>query len=182
MYRVVSFQIQRPVRRARLERRRRAATRSSPASRERGADDAAACAKQIITRWRRRRIGGRRQPRRRQRAARSTTSDGVAAGRLRGRHPQRDHRRPREPVLPVSRRARPAGRRAGRRPTRSTTSSSRRSSRSSSGTRFPTTSCSRSRRAAICTSTTCSNAQVTRMLADPRPIRSRATSCSSGST
>ena len=61
--------------------------------------------------------------------------------RLRGRHPQRDHRSSGEPVLPVSRRARARLACAPARPTPSAISSSRRSCRSSSGTRSRTTSC-----------------------------------------
>ncbi len=106
----------------------------------------------------------------------------LRARRLRGRHPERDHGHPREPVFPLSRRAgaRELSRRA--RPTRSTTSRSRRSSRSSSGTRSRTTSCSRSLRAAICTRTTFCVAKCRGCSRIRARNRSRATSCSTGST
>ena len=77
--------------------------------------------------------------------------------------------RPREPEVPVPRRARSGRRRAGHAVSRSTISSSRRGCRSSSGAACPTTSCSTSRRRASCTRTGVLERQVRRMLADPRP-------------
>ena len=76
--------------------------------------------------------------------------------RLRGRHPQRHHRSAGEPVLSVSRRARPRGAAPRRRPTRSAISSSPRTCRSSSGTRSPTTSCCSSASTASSASPPCS--------------------------
>ncbi len=114
LYRVNSFQVSGPFNADGLERRRRAATRifscHPPSRRVRGGAGARARGRSsptLATRAYRRPVAERG----RATSSSRTTRTGAKAGGFEERHPQRHHRHSREPVLPLSRRAR-AGRHA----------------------------------------------------------------------